>query len=72
MNASLKADLKAIFERLDKDQNGFIDKMEFKRLLIELGKDKELSEEQWKLLFSLVSKSFSFINLKKKKNSSLI
>jgi Ca2+-binding EF-hand superfamily protein len=55
MNQNLKVELDVIFKNLDKDGNGFIDKEEFKNLLVSLGKDKDLSEEQWKLLFSLVS-----------------
>jgi Ca2+-binding EF-hand superfamily protein len=55
MNQNLKVELDVIFKNLDKDGNGFIDKDEFKNLLVSLGKDKDLSEEQWKLLFSLVS-----------------
>ena len=54
MDAQLKTDLKAIFAKLDSDKNGSVDRQEFRRLLIELGKDKQLTEAQWDILFSLV------------------
>lgn len=43
-----------VFNRLDKDHNGLIDREEFKKLMIELGINKALSEDKWKELFALV------------------
>ena len=50
----MSGNAKEIFNRLDKDQNGFIDIHEFRELLHELGKSKELNEEQWKKYFAMV------------------
>ena len=60
LNPELKGDLKAIFAKLDQDKNGSVDRQEFTRLLIESGKDKQLTEKQWDLLFSLVRFSSLF------------
>jgi hypothetical protein len=54
LNPELKENLKAIFAKLDQDHNGSVDRQEFTKLLVESGKDKQLSEKQWDLLFSLV------------------
>ena len=66
LNPELKGDLKAIFAKLDQDHNGSVDRQEFTKLLVESGKDKQLSEKQWDLLFSLVRFVFAiffFLNL---------